>query len=680
MAQLLISMPDIAGLAGVRRPVVTTWRRRHPDFPAPVDGTLFDAGEVCAWLVGTGRARRDQIEPDLHLHTLARLTGSDAPLPAGELVAALTALVCLRHVDGEPLADGDLEDLRDRAAQVDPSDRMLWSEITAMPDELAWLAGTADDLVEAAWGCRQAFERIMAARDRLGVPDLCASAVHPELARLVAGLSGAAEHARQLPSVVLADPAAGPGDLLAAAVAAVGEQAAPVVVAAEPAESLARLVRRRLAVHGVPAADQDVSVGEDLGEDGPDPDAVVTQLPYRPQETRSAVDVLSRIDDIALSLPRGRNAVMLGPADVLAGALPRYSAAERERARLLTGGVVEAVIYLPGGLVPFRPGYQTAIWVLGPAYDSPLRGDVLLADLSDRPLSADLVDAVITDVVTWRRDGYQPDARHRGLCAQANVRRLLDTPGPLTARPDPGPRDLIDVVPATVTRVNELERALDRLADPAATSREPVRAGVARAAGGRPETTSVGALVGAGRLALIRGTRLAPGDVIAGGQHPVLGAAEVTGHARVGARTVDRAVLADRYPRAALTEPGDVVVTTAPALGAYVDHDGFSVVEFPARALRVPVSERDRVTPRVLAALLVAGGQNGRRAAGAVRPPRRLADWQVPLLDPVTAARYDQVLARIERRRRVAAEEIDSLDELDRITAAGLAGGTLTLH
>ncbi len=34
---LLISMPEIAELAGVQRPVVTNWRCRHGDFPPPAD-------------------------------------------------------------------------------------------------------------------------------------------------------------------------------------------------------------------------------------------------------------------------------------------------------------------------------------------------------------------------------------------------------------------------------------------------------------------------------------------------------------------------------------------------------------------------------------------------------------------------------------------------------------------
>ncbi|MGV2384735.1 MAG UNVERIFIED_CONTAM: hypothetical protein LOD86_05635, partial [Thermobifida fusca] len=67
----LISMPEIAELAGVRRPVVTTWRRRHPDFPAPVGHRggkpQFDAGEVVDWLVATGRGDRGDLQSKLYL-------------------------------------------------------------------------------------------------------------------------------------------------------------------------------------------------------------------------------------------------------------------------------------------------------------------------------------------------------------------------------------------------------------------------------------------------------------------------------------------------------------------------------------------------------------------------------------------------------------------------------------
>ncbi len=48
----LMSMREIAELAGVQRPVVTNWRRRYDSFPHPVAGDqarpLFDGKEIAA--------------------------------------------------------------------------------------------------------------------------------------------------------------------------------------------------------------------------------------------------------------------------------------------------------------------------------------------------------------------------------------------------------------------------------------------------------------------------------------------------------------------------------------------------------------------------------------------------------------------------------------------------------
>ena len=94
---LLMTMTDIAELAGVQRPVVTTWRRRHPDFPAPGGGDesqpLFDPHEVAAWLLTTGRIGRERADQEL---SLFMLTGLAARYPGRDVFAAVTALVCLR--------------------------------------------------------------------------------------------------------------------------------------------------------------------------------------------------------------------------------------------------------------------------------------------------------------------------------------------------------------------------------------------------------------------------------------------------------------------------------------------------------------------------------------------------------------------------------------------------------
>ena len=67
-----ITMQGIADLAGVKRPVVSMWRKRFADsgnpFPAPLDNAKlkFDATEVGQWLRGTGHGNN----PDAHLETL----------------------------------------------------------------------------------------------------------------------------------------------------------------------------------------------------------------------------------------------------------------------------------------------------------------------------------------------------------------------------------------------------------------------------------------------------------------------------------------------------------------------------------------------------------------------------------------------------------------------------------
>lgn len=54
-----ITAAEIARLAGVGRAAVSNWRKRHPDFPAPVGGTTaspeFDLIQVEQWLRAQGK-------------------------------------------------------------------------------------------------------------------------------------------------------------------------------------------------------------------------------------------------------------------------------------------------------------------------------------------------------------------------------------------------------------------------------------------------------------------------------------------------------------------------------------------------------------------------------------------------------------------------------------------------
>lgn len=257
---------------------------------------------------------------------LFMLTGLAASYPRQDAVAAVTALICLRYLTGEndPLADGDgdpVAAVRTLALDLDSSDDLVLTEIHSIPPHANWLIGLVDELVEASWSCREAFERVMSVRHRFGsvthLPSaLITSAMIPPLARLVAELSGADERGRR-GQLVVADPVAGSGDLLAEAVRLLSVDNPPRVAAAEPNPALARLTRRRMLVHGVHQRDLDIRIGEELPDTLGDPDVIVTQLPYQPGEARDLASALNAVDNIALRLSPGRFAVVLGPAAAL---------------------------------------------------------------------------------------------------------------------------------------------------------------------------------------------------------------------------------------------------------------------------------------------------------------------------------------------------------------------------
>lgn len=155
---------------------------------------------------------------------------------------------------------------------------------------------------------------------------------------------------------------------------------------------------------------------------------------------------------------------------------------------------------------------------------------------------------------------------------------------------------------------------------------------------------------------------------------------EILDATRRGSRRIDRGVLLTAYEHAQFTEPGDIVVTANPRFGVYVDEEGVSVVAAPARILRVHPDADPPVLPRVLAALLRAAASEYARTSGAVRASRRIEDLLIPDLSRDEAERFDAVLAEIESRAAFLREQSAILDDLARVTAAGVADGTLTIQ
>lgn len=686
-----ITYAEIAALAQVKRPVPTTWARRHPDFPAPVaheDGRpLFDARAVVDWLVSTGRGNADprRLRAELALHTLA--AWRSASLPASVLIGALTSLVCLHQQLDAPVADGRLWDtVLERAADLDPEDRFLVSELRALPDPDHTgpaLARLADELIDAAYNPVEAFDWVLQARHRLGSHDLAADEPAPAVVRALAALSGIDTLAE---GSVIAVPHARTGDLLATLHDRAAEESGHIYLAADPDPARVRLVRRRMLVRGVYEFRLDVVQGEELSVDEDEwgcPDLLVCALPYEAAETRDPKAVLDRVAALTDHLGTGSTAVVLGPADVLTGPLARHSDADRLRRSFLKPGLLKAAISLPDGAYAFRPGYRTAVWILTRVPEDRRTGLVLLADYSAQPLTEPVLDTLAEDIAIWRTSGWTPDPRHEPRHAAIVLGTTLDShPGaPFT----PQHRTLASRHTRTVAErpvvIADLERRLSELHERSRTRalRLDARAEL------RPENqpvrrTTIGRLLRTRRLRRRPGHRFAPEHLTPEGHYPVLTPEEVLGAARIGSRRIDRGILFTAYAHAQFTEPDDLVVTAYPRFGVLVDTEGLSLVAAPARILRVHPDADPPVRPRVLAALLRAAAAEHTRTSGAVRAPRRIEDLVVPDLSRAEADLYEAVLVEIESRAALLREQTAALDDLTRVMAAGMADGTLTLQ
>ncbi|MFV2084241.1 SAM-dependent DNA methyltransferase [Micromonospora sp. LOL_021] len=671
----VMSQREIAQLARVSKPAIMNWRRRHPGFPAPVSGSdeqpLFPADAVLAWLLhtGLGNADPETLRAEQTLHTLTAYARQHG---GRRMVAVLSAALCLRHLAGRELPADPLP----LARRLDPDDEFLLRELAdaAEPAELPQLV---EQLIEGAYDAGHACRLLLGSANRFGWPELVADALTPQLVSLIRQVADMPGRSRSSGNgaVTIADGNAGTGDLLTAFLSDDDEDRDHLrLVASVADEELVRLVRRQLLLARLDEFQFDVTA-DGLREEFADPDLIVTRLPYRPAETRDALADLDSVEAIADLLGAGRTAIVVGPASSLVDEL-RDGAAVMRRTALLSSGMVEAVVRLPGGVYPARPGYPAAMWVLTRDPVPAVKGRLLLADLSGVTFDQRTVDAAAEDITLWRTEGYRSDG-HDPWTGRIVPLASLDLRRGAALRP-PGPASVTLRARLAADRpalIGEVER---RLSDEEqafiqyAEEHGPLVTGAARRDGSRPKELPLDTLRRARRVRQLAGHRLSPEHIGRRGHHRVLGPAEVL--AGVSTRWLDRLTLAAEYPQVALTEPGDLVVTTKPRFGVMVDDDGFSVIEHPAAGLRVAAG--DPLTPRVLAALL-GTARNTTRSPGAVRGPR-LGDATIPDLATDEIARLDDVLRRLAERERLLRQQASLLAEVRELAVTGFADGTLT--
>ena len=443
---VLVSRSDIARLAGVRRPAVSNWERRHSDFPVPVvppagstEPEAFRVGEVLEWLSGrlipsnalrpgepAGTTYGDRFRAGLGgdrpgnlLSAVEQLARRDADRVRGRLrmsdyLYLLVALVFARSQEEERWS----RYVKDpRAALRD----LELPEHAEMPlaEVVRFLEGGPPASRDES---REAFDRLL---ELLSNTDASGAGgfFTPRSVSHVMGRALAAQRRAKR----LHDPFCRAGELLSAyldAAAERGDEAPEAVVGRTPSEELLPVVRMSLRMHGAehprvlrgpwmpgrldesgdrPGSFDTVITNPPFGGLGPWPDAPPRYWLYG--TTRATeFDWLQYV--VSCLAPDGRAAVLMP-----AGAGFRGSAERATRTRLIEDGVVECVMALPTQLFE-RTAIQTHIWFLrsprGRAeqvlfVDGTRLGS--MATRTRRELSDAEIDGLVRTYTSWREAG-----------------------------------------------------------------------------------------------------------------------------------------------------------------------------------------------------------------------------------------------------------------------------------
>jgi len=654
----LVSLTDVAALAGVQRPVPSMWRSRwaasatpFPDAAARIGRReLFALDSVVAWLDQTGLGNSRSVHEEAAL--FASLEGV---ANAQVVLDGLEALVALASLSGTTLGTTDGPALLDLADDADPQDACLYREVAALADDAPSWATHADAMVEAGFGVAGALGALARQRARLDLAP--ATALH------LAAISLAAAIARELraqddrPEPVLCDPL-GSGDLFLA-VADAAEVDSPMAVVSTADTPEARSVRQRLVAHGWHLRDVEGTEGS-LAL--PDECIVLTQLPCASRPTMSDLEVVRAVEELALAMATEDRAVVVGPARALANRT-RDAATRQVRAEALRTGKVRAVLRLPDGLWPARSREQLAVWVLGPpSEDGPIRETTTaVADVGPTAMTPAVQQDLVTDVVAATSGAMAAHGHAFRFARLVPTSTLVATAGDLAAV----------VPPLARPRRSPVELALEaeRLAAAVSAPAPRVSVDLAHREHGGARTATIGQLLASRAVRLIPANRIDPSDVRLGGGVPVIGPDEVLGARRRGERGVDRLAFAAGYPSGRYTEPNDVVYCTAPAVGALVDRDGLSIAARPARVLRVDPERARGLTPELLAHAIRTGPGAG---------PWR--SWPVRLVPTGQEAALEAALRQADDARADARERLDALDALTRTLVDGVSTGALTLN
>lgn len=620
----LLAPSDIADLAGVSRAAVSNWRKRMNDFPQPTAGTaskpLFAAKEVEAWLTAHPEKRKPEVSDDPSARVWESRLWGVANLFRGHVdvhdFGELFLRTAVELLDGRPshgslgVDQRSLDELRDVLSSIPRED------LPAAIDGL--LERTSRSLGKAS-----------------GETGFVGSRTSTLLASLAARSGGG----------TLYDPACGIGVAL---LKALDMGATPErLVGNEVNETAAEIALGRAALRGV---DLELRIADVLRQD-PDPDlraeVIIAEPPFGlrvdPETTlldarlrfgippRSSGDTFWLQHVVAHLAPGGVGYVLTSP-----GTLFRGGPEAGIRRNLLLGGRVRAVVALTGKMLP-QTSIAPVLWVLGEP-ESSNRGNVLLIDASKTEAPEDAVAKWLTD--------------EDSLADVPHARVSIDELAAGNADLSPARWMLAEEVDSA-RLVEDFNRASARLVQASTDLPAAVQHLKPPLSAGEPPVLTVAELLEAGAIE------------VAPARPPRQGDPEYEDR-RVDATAVRTRELVPVTSIAfdehgALTQPGDVLLTTVDKVRAIVDEEGGHL---PVGSIsRIRIADRTRLDPHYLAEVL-AGEWNSRFATGTAIQRIPVREIEIPIPPLVEQRAIHAIINNAREAKRLAKQASEAADSL----------------
>lgn len=710
MSTPLVRSADIAALADVSRAAVTQWRKRHKDFPRPVEGSdpdspLFDRHEVERWLIARGRLPQRparQTDPvavaGLFSDHLRGVDGTDRIDMVGAALVAEYLTRVLARGQGLSGAARSLTHAKlpmgvqppTTLAGIDPHDAATW---------LQFLASNSD-------GAAMALSPFAEGEEPRLLLDLCSlmTDIAPEsflkvydtvlrsdrhqrehidpqlISTLLADLIDAAGHSNQ---ATVLDPAMGVGSTLLT-LGARHRHAELIGVEIDRSTYTTAIRRSFLADRRV-----DFRLGNSLGADpasGILASIVVSNPPWGLREFGPDVDVHDprwlfgrpspRSDSIWLQhtiahlADEGRGFVVTTRSE-----LSRSGPIAALRHEMLRQGTIEAIIQLPTALfLPFA-SIETAIWVLARPGQTVDPDRVLLINLPStrRPDTAVLNQGArraVDEYKRWRTTGR---AAETPFSTVVSVRQLLE-PGVgldpdiwLQQRDAPSPQELIERIHRTRADVEQTSATID------ITIPDLVPTGTTR----REKLTDLPGVT------VIRGIpelRLKQAEASVGA--PVLTGKVLHQYRRSGTTEAERYVDTENLPYEFTSRTGDIAVAGVASIGGSpatrIDVDGW-VPSSTIFLVRVDPAVPGAPNPDYLVSCINASTTTGHysRLKDMVRiTPSHI---EIPVLATTDQQHIADLLQRLSTAAAAAEQHLAHLRELTALVDAAIGTGTVTV-